>query len=85
MADFYAVHRSAIERGVRDTREGEYFHIHVQEPFASAIRPKEAPSMPIVTFCHGVGGKHLLADKASKAVVDDWSKAYESLDDWNFP
>lgn len=88
MASFYDVHRRAIAEGMRVTREGEYFKIPVQVPFGVVTAIDDGPmnpSLQIAEFLHRVGGGHLPADKASKAVIDEWQKKYGCVDDWGFP
>lgn len=84
MADFYAVHRRAIVEGMKATREGEYFNIPVQVPFGATADPFR-PSLEIAAFLHCIGGGHLPADKASKAMIDEWQGKYGCVDDWCFP
>lgn len=88
MADFYAVHRRAIAEGMRSTREGEYFSIPMQVPFGAVTAANGSPMNPslrIAAFLHKVGGGHLPADKATKAMIDEWQGKYGCVDDWGFP
>lgn len=85
MVDFYAVHRRAIAEGMRNTREGEYFSIPMQVPFGTLTYNPMNPALKTVTLIHGVGGGNLPADKASKAMIDEWQEEFGCVDDWCFP
>lgn len=91
MAEFYAIHRPAIERASHHAKTvGEHFRITMQEPLGpvSGGQSRIDQTETIVTFIRTTrDGRYRPASPGDESAIEDWNKRHAETPPsaWDFP
>lgn len=89
MAEFYRIHKKAIERAFNGVRVGDYFRITAWEPLAPPISG-EAPkddTVTILTFRRTTDGNYTPASDADRNAIAEWTARHKDTpaEAWELP